>query len=141
MIFALEELSRLYGDLGASLCDDSERNPHAEAPDAVESILRSAQLIHSMEQASERLTALAAWWEQHRERLAPGDRDRVHRLAESTRTRVARILACCDRHSALLLGRKAGIEENLCRIRKGVRFLQSTRPPRTNYPKFIDSRG
>jgi len=33
------------------------------------------------------------------------------------------------------------LEQELGHVRKGARFLQSSRPAKTNYPKFIDSHG
>ena len=140
-IRALEEVSRLYRELRVSLSESPDQNLPTEAPGAAEATLRSAPLIRSLERATARLAALSAWWRQHRERLAPGDRDRVCGLAETARTELSQTLACCNRHSSALMGRKTRIEADLGRIRKGARFLQSTRPAKTNYPKFIDSRG
>jgi hypothetical protein len=138
MLSTLKELDRLYCKIEGELSGSSTpgKNDAAAICDAV---TRSRQLLALLEQASGRLSESAADWSQRGDSIPRDEREQVRRLADSARVKASRLLGCCGALTHRLETSLVGLERELGHVRNGARFLRSSRPAKTNYPKFIDS--
>ena len=140
MLSALKELDRLYLEIegevfGSSTC---QGNRTAALSDPV---IRNRQLIAQLEQVNARFSEYAAQWSRRRDHVPRQELEQIRKLAESTRIEASRLLDCCEDRIAQLEAGLARLQQELGQVRNGARFLQNSRPARTNYPKFIDSHG
>ncbi len=140
MLSTLKELDRLYCKIEGELFGSSTsgKNDAAAISDAV---TRSRHLLALLEQASGRLSESAADWSRRGDCIPREEREQVRRLADSARVKASRLLGCCGKLTDRLEASLVGLERELGHVRNGARFLQSSRPAKTNYPKFIDSHG
>lgn len=136
MLSALKELDRLYREIEGEVFGETASRKNDSAI-----LSRHRQLIARLEQAGVRVSEHVAQWLQRRDRVSPEEREQVRKLADPIRLRASRLLGYCKDCSTELEARLAGLRAELCQVRNGSRFLQSTRPARANYPKFIDSHG
>ncbi len=136
MLTVLKDLGRLYGELEGEVFGESASGMNDSTVRS-----RDRQLTADMERASIRLSELVELWLQRRDCVSLEEREQVRKLAEPIRLRASRLLGCCRGCLTALEARLSGLRGELCRVRNGERFLQSTRPPRANYPKFVDSHG
>jgi len=136
MLSVLKDLDRLYGEIEGEVFGES-------APEMNDSTVRSRdrQLTACMEQASIRLSEVVELWLKRRDCISLEEREQVRELAVPIRLRASRLLGCCRGRLTELEARLSGLRGELCQVRNGERFLQSTRPARANYPKFVDSHG
>jgi hypothetical protein len=140
MLSALKELDQLYRDIES----EAFRGLPSQAIDEAalsNAAIRNRQLIARLDQVNQRFSESAAQW-LGRQQLAPKEeREQVRRLAQEIRLKAARLLESCKGRSAQLEAVLTRLQKELGLVRNGARFLQSSRPARINYPKFIDSRG
>ncbi len=136
MLSALKELDRLYDEIECGVLGES-------APGANDSaaLSRNHQLIARLEQAGARFSEDLGRWLTKQGRTTPEEREQVRKLAGPIRLRASRLLGRCRDCSAELESRLSRLRGQLCEVQNGSRFLQSARPARANYPKFIDSLG
>jgi hypothetical protein len=140
MLSALKELDQLYRDIEGEVF----RNPASQAIDEAavfHAALDNRKLIARLDQVNQRFSESAAQWFGRQQLASREEREQVRRLAEETRLKAARLLESCKGHGARLEAVLARLQKELGLVRNGARFLQSSRPARINYPKFIDSRG
>jgi hypothetical protein len=140
MLSALQDLDRLYGEIEGEVFGDSASQA-LETAALTDPIIRNRQLIVRLGQMGARLSKNTAQWLQRRDRVSREEREQVRKLADPIRLRASRLLRCCEDRARQLETCLAGLQGELCQVRNGVRFLQSSRPARINYPKFIDSHG
>jgi len=141
MLSDLKELDRLYREIDGEVLGipaSSKGNDTAALSDPV---IRNRQLISRMEQMNARFAECAGQWLRRRDRVPREEREQVRMLAEEVRHRASRLHACCGDRTAQLEAGLVRLQQELGQVRNGARFLQSSRPVRANYPKFIDSHG
>lgn len=140
MLSALKELDQLYREIEGELLGRlaSTARDEAAITDAIDS---SRQLIARLEQVNQRFSGSASQWLEQKERTSGEEREQVRRLAQDIRLRASSLLENCQDCSARLEAVLSRLQKELGRVRDGSRFLQSSKPARINYPKFIDSRG
>jgi hypothetical protein len=140
MLTALKELDQLYHDIENEIF----RSPASQAIDEAavsQAAQHSRQLIDRADRVNQRFSESAARWLGRQKPASREEREQVRRLAEEIRQKAARLLESCTGRSAQLEAVLSGLQKELGLVRNGARFLQSSRPARINYPKFIDSRG
>ncbi len=140
MFSALEELDRLYREIESEVFGNSASRGSGTAALA-DQVTRNLRLIGRLEQANVRFTEDAVHWLQRRDLVSQEERDQVRKLVEPLRLRAARLLGYSKDLAGELEVCLARLQGELCQLRNGARFLQSSRPVIANYPKFIDSHG
>jgi len=140
MLSTLEELDRLYCEIEDELLRSPSSGENSTAAIS-DSVTRNRQLLARLEQTSAGLSETAARWSRRADSIPREEREQVRRLADSARLKASRLLGCCEHLADRLDTSLAKLEQELGHVRKGARFLQSSRPAKTNYPKFIDSHG
>jgi hypothetical protein len=136
MLAALKDLDRLYDEIESEVLGES-----SSGTDDSVALSRSQQLIARLEQAGTRIATDVRRWLEKQDQITLEEREQVRNLAGPIGVRASRLLARCRDRSAKLESRLSGLRGQLCEVQNGARFLQSTRPARANYPKFIDSLG
>ncbi len=134
------ELFKLYVKLGEELTKimnmgDSE-NPKALA----ETILKNRDCLIRIEQMNSRVLHLSDEWKRHRGKLAPDSEKEVRALAKAARIQAARLHEMVSIHMQKIQNVRDRLEKELAELSKGAQYLKSVKPPKHNYPKFIDSR-
>lgn len=140
MLSTLEELDRLYREIEGELLTGSSSGENSTAAISG-SVTRNRQLLARLERASAGLSESAAHWSRRADSIPRDQREQVRRLADSARLKASRLLGCCKQLADRLEASLVTLEQELGHVRKGARFLHSSRPAKTNYPKFIDSHG
>ncbi len=136
MLSALKQLDRLYDEVEREILGESAPGTNDSA-----ALSRNHLLIARLEQAGARFSEDVGRWLSKQDRITPEQREQVRLLAGPIRLRASRLLGRCRDCSAELESHISGLRGQLCEVQNGARFLQSTRPARANYPKFIDSLG
>jgi len=137
----LQYLSELYARLSAEL-ENLGRSDKAGVPSiAVDSILRNRDLFSRIEQMNSRLLALAREWEKFGPHLDPETRKQTRQLADKVRNQALSLARAGEQRITEIETIRAKLEWELKEIAKGAQFLESVKPVKTNYPKFIDSQG
>ncbi len=135
----LRYLSELYGRL---LGDLSRQSLDAGSVGTLsETILRNRDLLLRLEQMNSRSMQLSREWASVRERLGPDSRAEVTALAETVKGQAMQLFEICERRIRQLESGRQAFLEAMEGVRTGTRYLASIRPPKTNYPKFLDSLG
>jgi hypothetical protein len=137
----LQYLLELYTRLDAELTtlDESVKSNGPSA--AVESVLRNRDLFSRIEQMNSRLLQLAKEWEKFGPHLDPETRRRTLQLAEKARKQAMSLARAGERKMKEISTIRADLESKLKQISSGTRFLESIKPVKSNYPKFVDSQG
>jgi hypothetical protein len=143
MVFTseLHYLGELYDKLSHELnpaCPAGEAN----SPESIaEALLRNQDLVFRIEQLNQRVAQLAAEWSVLRNRMDTPLRKEVEALAGTVRRKAEELLKSCRERACRLDASLQRITRKLGEIRRGEQYLESVRPPSTNYPKFVDSLG
>lgn len=128
----LQCLSELYDRLDVEFA-----SPGA----AVDSILRNRELFSQIQLMNSRLLMLAEEWRSQSPGLEAGERERTQKLAQKLLQKALRLAHLGAGRAAEIESHRAKLGKELGEIAKGNKFLESVKPLKTNYPKFIDSRG
>jgi len=134
----LQYLSELYSRLHRELESPLKAG---ETTALTEAILRNRELFTRIDQMNGRLFQLAREWDNFRGDLAPATSSAVKALAESVKKQAAELSALMEQRNRQLTDGCRKLENTLGEIRRGARYLASVKPPKTNYPKFVDSVG
>jgi hypothetical protein len=78
-------------------------------------------------------------WQISRNRLDPGLQSEVEALLATSRAQATRMRQMCIIHAQRLQAARDRLEKEMVELNKGREFLESLKPVRSNYPKFIDS--
>ena len=137
----LQYVSELYNRLRAELSVQAENGAESDVKALAEAILRNRDLMSRVEKMNGRLSQLAKEWETLRTRLDTQTRASIQSLASSVRKQAAQLALLMEKRTRELEDGRQRSEKALKEIRQGIRYLASVKPTRTNYPKFVDSRG
>lgn len=137
----LQYLSELYLKLSEEFSALNRVAPKSKATALAESIIRNRDLLFRIEQMNQRLSQLAEEWERFRARMDPASRAEVQSLAQAVFAQAVKLKALCSERIQELESGRRRLEDDLGEVKKGTRYLQSAKPPKTNYPKFVDSLG
>ncbi|HSW39681.1 MAG TPA: hypothetical protein VLL97_09345 [Acidobacteriota bacterium] len=127
---ALEiECSRIFGGAGSG-SDDS----------AVDSVLNNRSRINSMvEEVNMEVMSLAGKLLEFRDRPDPKTGSMIRECAKEAAARAAGLQGMCAVQAEKVAAIRAELREKLDGIDNGSRLLKTLKPPRNNYPKFIDA--
>jgi hypothetical protein len=137
----LQYLSELYQKLGTELARIAGDAAPGNAPASAEFLHKNRDLIARIEQMNVRVAQLAGEWETFHSRIDPQSRERTVRLAVEVRNRARLLGGACEENRRLLERRRSDLEGNLQELRRGASYLESIKPVKANYPKFVDSVG
>jgi len=137
----LQNLSDLYSRLSAELAGAGADNKPAGATAAVQRILRNQDLFARLGQMNSRLDELAAEWEKLSSRLDPAARKKTVQLACKVLEQAENLRALTETRSQEVEALRAKLGWELAKLNNGAKYLQSVKPLKANFPKFIDSCG
>jgi hypothetical protein len=137
----LEYLSELYRRLR---CEFTGLLGKAKAGDVtvlINTTLRNRDLLDRIDQMNARVSQLAQEWDSFRNHLDTSTRQEIVELAESVRHQGTQLSLLCTGLLGALGARRENLEKQLAEVQKGSSYLQSVKPVKNNYPKFVDSLG
>ena len=134
------ELFQLYVKLGEDLAKIMNVDDSKDSRILSETILKNHDCLIRIEKMNSRVLHLSNEWKQSRGKLAPDSEKEIHALAKAARTQAMRLQELCSAHMQKLQKVRDRLEKDLAELSKGAQYLKSVKPPKHNYPKFIDSR-
>lgn len=137
----LQYLCELYQRFKTEILDSGNRIQKEGASALADSILKNGELLARIEQMTARTAQLAQEWEKFRVILDPRSKAEIQALAASVKIQAAQLEQLCNGLTRQLEAARSSLKQELAEIRKGTRYLNSVKPPSTNYPKFVDSVG
>ncbi len=137
----IDELQYIDGLYQALQHELSPGTTEAEEASLVETVLRNKDLLCRIGQLNERVARTTAAWKDFRERADAPMRAQVESLIRTVRAHAADLQRTCAQHGHRLESRLDRLGHERGRLRTGFRYLDSVKPPRNNYPKFVDSLG
>jgi hypothetical protein len=137
----LKHLNELYFKLEDEL--NSVKNIAVKNDNAAltESVLRNRACLAQIEQLNSQAIQLSKQFEQSGSQLDPDRRKEAQNLISSLRERALRLSQTCGIIIQRLEAAKADIEKEFSKMQKGINYLNSIKPVKNNYPKFVDSLG
>jgi hypothetical protein len=140
IVSEFQEVLALYLKLGEDLTKimsiDDSKDPGA----FIKAILQNRNSLEQIAQMNSRVLQLSTAWKKCSIHLDPQVREKVRSLAEASRVQAEHLQELCSLHAKKLQTVRDKLGENLAELGKGTRYLNSIKPPKNNYPKFIDSR-
>ncbi len=137
----LRYLSELYHSLQAEFTGLAGKSQAGNVAALIDTTLRNRELLGRIEQMNARIAQLSSEWDIFSGHLDPSTRKEILDLAESVRHHGTQLLLLCNALLEHLEARRGTLERQLDQLRQGSRYLQSVKPLRNNYPKFVDSLG
>jgi hypothetical protein len=126
---------RLSQDLAKIMDVSDSQNPQA----FVESILENRDNLARIEQMNSRVLQLSDACEKCRASLDPESREEVGNMAQAAKVQAIRLKELCGMHAQKIQAARDQLGDRLAQMGKGAQCLQSMKPIKNNYPKFIDS--
>ena len=108
---------------------------------AVDSVLRNRDRLVAIKQMNRHVLELKEQWEDCQVRLEKQLRDEVYTLVANAKEQAAKIQAILDNHMQALKSVRSGLSKESVQVGMGKRYLNSMKPVKGNYPKFVDSMG
>ncbi len=136
----LQYFSELYSRLSSEFASLSKSGQAGDSSATVACILRNEDLFARLEQMNSRLLQLATEWEQLSPQLDSASRRQTQQLAGKVREQALSLASLCEERILEIETLRGKLGWELGNIKKGARYLESVKPLKTNYPKFIDSR-
>jgi uncharacterized tellurite resistance protein B-like protein len=125
-----EALRRKLFDCGGA----STRHP-------ADPVLASEELMMHVAQLDRRVSQLAADWQQERNGFDSARRAQIQMQAADMSAQILQLQRVCGTHARRLEGVLQQVSRDLGELQRGSRYLASIRPVKTNFPKFVDSKG
>jgi hypothetical protein len=127
---------RLTQDFAGILDENNSQNPQQ----LIESILRNRDSLTRIEQMNARIMQLSDTCDKCRVNLDLKSRKEIDNLAQAAKAQAIRLKELCGIHAQKIQATRDDLGRRMAEIGKGAQFLESIKPIRNNYPKFIDSR-
>ncbi len=137
----LQNLSALYSHLSQELSGQAKDNKPASPSAIAHRILRNKDLFDRLERMNSRLAELAAEWEKLNPHLDDAARRKTRHLAAKVREQAVNLRALSESRSKEIESLRSRLESELAAISRGTKYLESVKPLKNNFPKFIDSCG
>ena len=139
LISEFQDVFTLYLKLGEDLTKimsiDDSKDPHA----FVKAVLQNRTSLERIAQMNSRVMQLCDAWRNCQAQMDQGTREKIHALADASKSQAKRLQELCGTHARKLQILRDKLGDNLAELGKGARYLNSMKPPKNNYPKFIDS--
>jgi hypothetical protein len=140
IVLEFQEVLALYLKLGEDLTKIMSINDSKDPGAFVKAILQNRDSLEQIAQMNSRVLQLSTAWKKCSAQLDPQVRDKVRALAEASSAQAQHLQKLCSLHAKKLQAVRDKLGENLAELGKGSRYLNSIKPAKNNYPKFIDSR-
>ncbi len=137
----LQYLSELYQRLEDELTRVGPCAATESTDPTIRVILQNRELFARIDQMNGRAQQMVGEWVKFREHLDPQCRVQTQRLAATVAKQGAGLARMLAERASRVDAVRAKLAVELSELGKGSRFLQSVKPLKTNYPKFIDSLG
>jgi len=137
----LQYLSELYRSLRCEFTGLLDKAKAGDVTVLINTTLRNRDLLDRIEHMNARISQLSQEWDGFRDHLDATTRQNIVELAESVRHQGAQLSQLCTGLMRALEARRGNLEKQLAEVRKGSSYLQSLKPLKNNYPKFVDSLG
>jgi len=134
-----QDVFSLYLRLGEDLTRILDVDDSKGSQALVESILENRECLARIEQMNARVLQLSESWEKCRIDLDPESQNKIRDLAQASRNQALRLKELCARHAQKIQETRDLLGGKLEELGKGARYLQSVKPVKNNYPKFVDS--
>ncbi len=131
----------LYHKLSSDFADMRSVSQKSGAKAMVDFILQNRQSLDLIEGMTPRILRLANEWAQSREQLQNENCRQIQSLIAAARTQTQQLKEFCNIHVCELQTVRAELDRELAEIQKGIHYLESLKPVKGNFPKFIDSHG
>jgi len=132
-------LSELYERLEREVAKTAVDESREGTDRLIGAILENRELFSRIGQMSARIHQLVGEWQDFRERLDPADRERTRKMAAALAGRASNLNRSLADRCALVEKKRGRLASELCELGRGSRYLQTVKPIKANYPKFIDS--
>jgi hypothetical protein len=132
---AILTYKRLGKDLSQILCMPESQNCRT----LIHSILNNKRCLSEIEMMNSRIAQLSKKWIICREKLDRQTREEISKLVEATKMEAMKLNQLCNLAIEKITKAKVEMKEGIKEAGKGAQFLQSVKPIKNNYPKFIDS--
>jgi archaellum component FlaC len=126
---------RLSQDLAGIMDENNSQNPQQ----LIESVLRNCDSLARIEQMNSRILQLSDAFNKCRDDLDPKSREEIRNLAQAAKAQAIRLKELCGMHAQKIQATRDRLGTRMAEIGKGAQFLDSIKPIKNNYPKFIDS--
>jgi len=139
IVLRLKDVSLLYTSLGEELARVLDVDDSKDCGALVESILQHRDCLARLKELNSSVLSLSSELAQTRSKMNPESKEEIKPIAEAVRSQVIRLNELCGIHAERLKSARDKLERDLAELGRGARYLQSVKPAKSNYPKFIDS--
>jgi hypothetical protein len=134
-----EDVYRVYAALAEKLDKALETGDAEESEAAGRTVLMNRHYLAGIEEMHARVLRLSADWKENSSLLDPATRDKAQHFIAAARAQALRLHELCDVYVQKLQRSRARILKDMDDIGRGTQLLNSLKPVKANYPKFIDS--
>lgn len=133
-----QQFRALYAELRkelARIVDIDSQESHA----LVNAILQNRGCLDRIIQMNAAVSELSQAWQESRTRCPLTVQYSIDKCAEEAKTEATLLHELCCVQTQKIQSTYDRLGQALGELKKGARFINSLKPPRENYPKFIDS--
>jgi hypothetical protein len=134
-----QDVFSLYLRLSQDLTEIMDENNSQNPQQLIESILRNRDSLSRIEQMNSRIVQLSDAFAQCRAELDLKSQEEIQNLAQAAKAQAIRLKELCSIHAQKIQATRDKLGRRISGIGKGSQFLNSIKPIKNNYPKFIDS--
>jgi ABC-type phosphate transport system auxiliary subunit len=133
------DLIALYRELEEEVSGIAAVDELADPQAPVRAVVEHAGCFARIEELSSRVERISDSWKNRRLQIDEKTQAETQQLADAARYRAARLQELCGQQAEKIRSAHSRLERNLAEIGRGAQYLKVLRPPKNNYPKFIDS--
>ena len=137
----LAYLNELYSRLEGEISAASVPGPDDRVGLLAEVVLRNRDLLERIEQMNSRVQQMAEEWHKYDHCIDDPVRSEIRALAHGVAAQGEKLAVASGMAVKALANRVNALRGEMNALESGTRYLDSVKPPRTNYPKFVDSVG
>lgn len=138
---AFRDLHEFYLKMMGELSEQLRPEKSMATQNIVESIIRNRDLLVEIEQMNTRIFELKEKWRKFRAHLDETSRAEVRALAAAAEEQAGQLHTLITHQLQTLNSLRIGLKKESDDLLAGIHFLNSIKPVKCNYPKFIDSMG
>jgi hypothetical protein len=135
-----QDVFKLYLKLSQDLAGITNGIDTHNPQQLIESILQNRDSLVRIEQMNSRISQLSDAYNKCRAHLDPESQEEIRNLAQAAKAQAIRLKEWCSIRALKIQAARDRLGGRIAEIGKGSQFLESIKPIKNNYPKFIDSR-
>jgi hypothetical protein len=135
----LKKLHQLYINLGRELNRALSASDMDSSPALIKSTLDNRSRLGEIEAMNVRIGRLADSWAESRGDLSSECNNEIRDLMTAISAQAVQLQTLCNVRVQKLTSVRDLLGKELAEIEKSTRYLNSMKPAKQNYPKFIDS--